>query len=120
MIQIHGDFLICMVMFMNGLQIGFPRLIQMEIQVLTQLDPLRALQKVARGGSWKFGVNTLRSTKRSPDSPNARNEWVGFRLAYMQITELPTDLNSAGPLNILENPTNFLSCWGIHCDGSGY
>ena len=51
-------------------------------QVLTQLDPLRALQKVARGGSWKFGVNTLRSAKRSPDSPNARNEWVGFRLAH--------------------------------------
>ena len=71
------------------------------------VDPVRpsasGSSTVARGGAWNAGSAWIRSATRSPKISSERSYKVGFRLAFRQITEPPTDLNYTAELTISEN-----------------
>ena len=74
----------------------------------TQTDPFNlgtpSSNRVYRGGSYVSFSGSSRSAKRpSFLAPANRESFMGFRLAYRQITEPPTDLNSTTTLTIAEN-----------------
>ena len=59
--------------------------------------------EVRRGGSWIHEGIYSRSASRGQRIPSFSNSAFGFRLAFKQITEPPTDLNSTAELTIAEN-----------------
>ena len=83
-------------------------------------DPVGVLngtQKVIRGGAYGNGVvANLRAAFRYKNSTSLRSTGLGFRLAYMQVTNPPLNLNSTVPLTILGEPINWHISWRVQCD----
>ena len=66
-----------------------------SIAVTDPAGPPTGLQRVTRGGSW-FGVGEiLRSAARSYNyNISTREDFLGFRLAFKQVTQQEIDLNA--------------------------
>jgi len=72
-----------------------------------RVDPINEnasiLYRVQRGGTFYNSKHKLPSYWRDYSSSSKRDEGLGFRLAFRQITEPPTDLNYTAELTISEN-----------------
>ena len=100
-LQMLGVFMTCMETFMNGRQIGMHHTHPMPKPTPKALLP--AAGRSNRGGSWTFDGTHLPVARRFSNLPTDRFNYIGFRLAYRQITMPPTDLNFTAPLAIAEN-----------------
>ena len=65
--------------------------------VVDPTGPVSGSNRVRRGGSWEHDGRVLRSAKRANIQPSARSNYIGFRLAFQQVTTPPSDLNVTAP-----------------------
>ena len=71
--------------------------------VVDPTGPASGSDRVGRGGSWRTGGPLLRSARRDDTTPSRRDDNLGFRVAYKQTNNNPTNLATTALLTVAEN-----------------